>query len=734
MCIACQTQYEEPKIALDNYVVEDGFQIKAIASEPLLTAPVAIDFDTEGRIWVAEMTGFMTDLDGTEEQAASGSIKILEDKDKDGVMDHATVFIDSLVMPRALALVYGGLLYVESPNLWFVEIKDNKPANRVLVDSLYATSGNPEHQPNGLLLNVDNWIYNANMHFKYQRKKGKWLKEPTSFRGQWGITKDNYGHLFYNNNSRQLLGDYVLPNQLINNPYYIPRQGLNKTLTPDQKVYPLQPTLVNRGYSPGVLDKDSMLIEVTAACGPLVYRGDNFPSNYVQNAFVCVPEANLIKRNILTYDSLNISAKQAEIGKEFLASYDEGFRPVNLNNGPDGSLYVVDMHRGVIQHQAFLSSYLKEKSAQKGLDTIVNYGRILKVERKESTPLKTPDFSSLSAAELANLLTSSNGWIRDKAQHYIIYQHKTAATEQLKKLATNTATPITQIHALYTLEGLDKLSFNLLKTVAQQSNPNVIAHALTLLQHFVDDDHISEAHTLYQGLLAKKVPTIALYLSSTIGKWMETSSETFSSLWLSLGVKYQQQPLIAEALTSASTFNTEVLYEMIAENENFESSALVKAMKIAAENKASDKQNSIYTRVVTHEDNRTTGSKLFRQICAACHSVSGEGIEGLAPPLAHSEYMTSEPEKLARILLYGLRDTVHVNGETYFYNHVMPGLKNNQDISNKDISDIISYITNAFSPRSLTVSEETVEKLRNETPENGAEYTEKELKTLYPNP
>ena len=168
--VSCKKKFNEPIISLDNYKIEEGFNLELVASEPLLAAPVAIDFDTKGRIWVVEMSGFMKNIEGTEEEEPSGSIKILEDLDKDGVMDHAKLFLDSLVIPGALGLVYGGLLYAEPPNLYFVDIKNDKPIDRVLVDSLYATGGNPEHQPNGLLLNIDNWIYSAKSHFRYQRK------------------------------------------------------------------------------------------------------------------------------------------------------------------------------------------------------------------------------------------------------------------------------------------------------------------------------------------------------------------------------------------------------------------------------------------------------------------------------------------------------------------------------------------------------------------------------------
>lgn len=66
----------------------------------------------------------------------------------------------------------------------------------------------------------------------------------------------------------------------------------------------------------------------------------------------------MINRNLLTFTGDSTIAEQAWQGKEFLASTDEGFRPVNLKNGPNGSMYIVDMHRGIIGHHAYLSPYL----------------------------------------------------------------------------------------------------------------------------------------------------------------------------------------------------------------------------------------------------------------------------------------------------------------------------------------------------------------------------------------
>lgn len=726
-------QYQEPTLALEDYKIEEGFDLEMIAAEPLLKAPVAMQIDDKGRFWVVEMPGFMENLEGKGESAPTGSIKILEDLDKDGVMDHSKNFLDSLVMPRALAMVYGGLLYAEPPKLWFVEIEDDQPGKRTLVDSTYAPEGNPEYQQNGLMLNIDNWIYSAKSNYRYQRKNGVWHKEPTSVRGQWGISHDNFGRLYYNDNSRQLLGDYLLPNRLIRNKYLRPQYGINQVLTSDQRVYPLHAAAVNRGYAEGVLDSDSLLIHVSAACSPLVYRGAAFSEAYDQNVFVCAPEANLIKRNVLDFHGDSTSAKQAWKGKEFLASTDEGFRPVSLYNGPDGALYVVDMHRGVIQHYAFLSPYLKNKARKENLDTITDFGRILKITKKGSEKTKLPNFETLSAAGLVHLLQDKNGWVRDRAQHYLIFKNEKEAIPQLKELALDDANFLAQIHALYALEGLDALSFDLLKTIAEGSNPELTSHAIVLTEKFISEENAQDAELLFNALMAKNDPAIDVYLATTLGTWAKVSPEGFDPIAYSLFDRYKGSNLFAEALVSGSGKTAKALLTDLEQHPDFKNSALEKQLTKNIKFQKEDHQNPIYSTSLTTADTRTRGAKLFRQICAACHGMDGEGIDGLAPPFVNSQYLAGPPERIGLIVLHGLSGPVHVNGKIHEFNQAMPGMASNASLSDEAISDVISYITNAFSRTPKYLSPKKIKELREQKPKNGGEYTEKELlQTILP--
>ena len=711
---------------MEGYKIEPGFELSIIASEPLLKAPVAIDFDAKGRIWVAQMPGYMNDMQGSDEDKPTGSIKILEDLDNDGVFDHARTFLDSLVMPRALAHVYGGLLYAVPPFLYFVDIENDKPVNQIVVDSIYAADGNPEHQPNGLLLNIDNWIYNAKSNFRYQRKNGIWKKEPTTFRGQWGISHDNFGRLYYNNNSQQLLGDHVLPNRLIRNKYFTPKAGVNRKLTNDQRVYPLHATTVNRGYAPGVLNADSILVRATAAAGLVVYRGGVFPEGYAENVFVSIPEGNLIKRNILSFTGDSTIANQAWEGKEFIASTDEGFRPVSLNNGPDGSMYVVDMHRGMIGHHAYLSPYLKKKNESVRLDTLTDFGRILKVKSKNTVQETLPNFDVLNGPELVELLKHKNGWIRDQAQHYLVFKREIDAQAELKTMALNIENELGQLHALYTLEGLDGLSFDFLAEVTNKSSDEVIATALVLLESFAAIENSDKAKILFEKLAARNSATIDLYICNAIGNWNALDFNRFVRPMLQVFNKHKNNPIHIEAVLSAIAGNEDAFMETIDFMSSFDEPDFRAQLAAIIKNKKTAKVNPIFSRKSLNEDNRTAGAKMFFQICASCHGSNGEGIEGLAPPLMNSEHI-ADAQRLGLIILHGLQGPVSVNGKQYEFNLAMPGLIRNESISNKDIADIMAYVSNAFSDRPKFLKKEKVSELRVLRPKSGAEYTEEEL-------
>ncbi|MCB1124055.1 MAG: dehydrogenase, partial [Verrucomicrobiae bacterium] len=367
-----------PQEALESFQLADGFSIELVASEPLIEDPVLIDWDMQGRLWVCEMRGFMTDIDATDQFAKVGRISVLEDTNGDGKMDKATRFLEDLVLPRAMRVFQEGLLVAEHDKLWFVPDADGNlvPEDKILIDAEYATSGSVEHRPNGLLLGLDNWIYNSRSNKRYKRKDGEWITDATENRGQWGITMDDYGRLFYNFHWSQLHCDIAPPDALTRNPNFKPKLSVNATVSNDQLVFPIRMnTAVNRGYRPGVLDNEGKLLKFASACSPWIYRGGAFPSTFNGNAFVCAPGANTIKRNLIFDKGITVSGINAYPDRDFLASTDERFRPVSLSGGPDGALYVVDMYRGIIQQADFMTPFLRRESERRKLEQPIHLGR-----------------------------------------------------------------------------------------------------------------------------------------------------------------------------------------------------------------------------------------------------------------------------------------------------------------------------------------------------------------------
>jgi mono/diheme cytochrome c family protein len=721
---ACKNSPVNAKLSFDNYKIADGFEIELAASDPFIQAPVGLDFDNQGRMWVVEMRGFMPNLSGTGDDAPTGRISILEDTDDDGYGDCYKVFLDSLVLPRSLSHVYNGLLYTAPPYLWFVEIKDDKPGKITLVDSTYGEGGSPEAQANGLMMNIDNWIYSANSQYRYQLKHGTWRREPTSFRGQFGISKDDFGRLYYNYNTIQLAGDFVLPNTLIGNKYYKPAEGINKVLTRNQRVYPLHATTVNRGYVEGVLDKDSILLNVTAACGPLIYRGGQFPDEYNLNAFACEPQANLVKRNILNFKDDSTIANQAWDDREFIASTDEGFRPVNLFNGPDGAMYVVDMHRGVMEYRAFTTPYYNAGIAAKKLDTLLSAGRILRIKPSGQKRVKIPDLSDMSSNELIELLKSKNGWLRDRAQQILISHQNKSITSKLAMMVQDDSNPVAAIHALHVLGELDALTFELLRKAALAGDPMLTAHALLLLQKFATNDNVRLMAELTNDLIRVNDPVINLYLANAIGKWNEIAPQTFLPILSTMSRLYPHKAIYQEAIISSLSGFEENFRDNLVKTNGEKNLGLIDTMlRLAIKNRQEGKMNSIYAEARMPVDSRTNGLTLFRNNCASCHGSDGEGIELVAPPLTNSEYVAGRADRLAMIILNGLEGPIHINGQLYKFNNTMPTFASN--LTNDQIADIVKFIHNAYvtTPvKPITAGE--IEKLRNK---KKGTLTEKDL-------
>lgn len=715
-----------PRESIKKMHLEAGLSIQLVAAEPLVSAPVAISFDEKGRMWVVEMQGYMPDTLGTGEELPSGKVVILTDVNGDGIMDERKVFLDSLVLPRAICFIEDGLLVAEPPRLWYYTIENDKPVKKTLVDKEYAKGGNVEHQPNGLLRAMDNWIYSAKAFKRYRKKGTDWLVERTHFRGQWGITQDDWGRLFYNHNSANILGDYFMPGLGAYNKNQKRVAGFDAAIVPDNRVYPARPTPgINRGYLEDMLDDSLRLENFTAACGPLIYNGNLLGKEYYHNAFVAEPSANLVKRNILSEKGYLITGQQAYQNKEFLASEDERFRPVSLYNGPDGALYIVDMYRGIIQHKTYLTPYLKNEIKERKLTNPLNCGRIYKIvpERGSASSINIP----AGGDSLIQLLQHSNGWVRNKVQQTIIDRKRTELIPFLQQMLRATDRPITVAHALWTLEGLGALQWNDVQPLLQQEAWSMRMQALSVLPSIINRKNAAQIVPPLQELIKHNDTLAAPYIGFIAYSLKPLAPAAAKELLHSLIKNYGHNIYVADAVISNLQGREEAMYKMLRTVAPDTSLMIHKRLKKVLADVAEAKNSSKAEEV---EKRFPRGTALFQSVCATCHGKDGNGVLSLAPPLNGSEWVTGSKNRLIPVVLYGLTGPVKVKGKIYKapeINGDMPGIGQSNEFSDEDIAQLLNYLRNSWNNRGNKITATDIRNVRNKYKGRQNPFTEAEL-------
>ena len=474
-----------PADELRTFTVAEGYEVRLYAAEPLVQDPVVGSWDAAGRLWVCEFRSYMKDLDATDEDEPSGRIVVLHDDDRDGVADRSTVFADGLVLPRAVLPMLGGALAIVPPNLvWFRDadgdlVADGAPLQ--ILGGFEAGTANPEHSGNGLTFGLDGRIHLCNdRRMLRPLGRGEFAIEQGAGGGQWGLAMDDRGRFYFNYNSDWLHCDLV-PGRY--GPLAAPVGGLpqlNHRVVREQSVWPVRMTPgINRGYQPHMLREDYTLARTTGVCGPVVYRGGLLPC--AGDVFVCEPCGNVVRRfTILHPDGVMAGRNPYESARrEFLASTDERFRPVNLMNGPDGALYVVDMYRGLIQHRNYVTSYLRQQVERRGLERPIHRGRIWRIV--PSGPHEPPPMPQLVAAAVAPLvaaLAHPSGTVRDLALQQLVEGRRKDAIPALRRQLGRSDRPAVQIATLAALAGLDALSITELRRFVRSEDSGVVAFVL----------------------------------------------------------------------------------------------------------------------------------------------------------------------------------------------------------------------------------------------------------------
>ncbi len=525
-----------PADSLAAWQVSPGYKVELVAAEPLVKDPVAIDWGADGKLWVAEMADYPLGMDG--HGKPGGRIRYLEDTDGDGKYDRSALFLDGVNFPNGILAWGRGVLVTAAPEIFYAEDTDGDGKADVR-KPLYTgfVEGNQQLRVNGLRLGFDNWIYCASgAHFGGYGDKSKirgvasgtqvalgsrdfrirpeqGLLDPQSGPAQFGRDRDDWGNWFGVQNSYPLwhyvLEDHYLRRNLLAAPPD-PRQQLTEEANP--KVYPAarEQKRYHNFQESG---------RFTSSCSAMIYRDDMlFPRGAVEHSFTCEPVHNMVHHRVLKENGVTFTAARPpeESNREFLASSDSWCRPVMVRTGPDGALWVVDMYRYMIEHPEWLPPE-GQREMKPFYRAGEDRGRIYRVVRADQQPRPIPRLDGDSTRPLVARLASQSGAIRDMAQRLILAQADPAAVPLLVSMAKSEVNPLARLHALCTLDGMNRLTPELILAALTSPVPGLRRQAVRLAE--TQPATATEVAESVAKLASDPDAKVRLQLACTLGNW-----------------------------------------------------------------------------------------------------------------------------------------------------------------------------------------------------------------------
>ena len=572
---------------MDKMLIHPAFEVQIVATEPLIRDPAAIDIDEIGRMYVCELPEYNA-YAATDNPNEKGAVKRLVDTNGDGRYDKATLFVKDIDYPTAIICWDNGVFIGSAPDIFYCKDTngDGIADIRKKILTGFGSDLAGEAHLNSFRWGVDNRIHistnlsggnvrlaNATQSTAVSTRGRGIILDPrdlsgfelTSGAGQHGMSMDNWGRKFVCSNSVPAQMLMLDDRYLARNPY-LASPNLAVDIAPDGKhtelfrISPAEPwrelrTMLRRTKQFRGSDEGGKPFGFfTGATGITIYRGDAWPEQFHGNLIVGDVANNLIYRAILKPKGLELVAQRADVGKEFIASRDLWFRPVQFANAPDGTLYAIDISRELIEGAAFLPpefmKYLDPLSGSK-------QGRIYRIAPRDFSTPPTPNLGELTTPELVSLLDHTNGWHRDTASRLIYQRQDSSAVSGLRQLVQHGETAAGRFTALYALQGLAALDESSVLAALMDSAAIVRVHALRVSESLASQsvaitNHLSNMTTdlniqvryqlafslgAVQGQTRNQALT-QLVLSNHQNKWLSVAIS--SSLFQGAGFVFQK--------------------------------------------------------------------------------------------------------------------------------------------------------------------------------------------------
>lgn len=433
-----------PEDAASKIEIHPEFGLSLVASEPLINKPMNLDWDPQGRLWVAETPEYPNGLRkaNTEVWKESGSlvpgdydrdpldrISILTDSNGDGIMDHKHVFADKLELVTSFVFHQNGVIACAAPDIWFLEdtTGDEVADKRT---KLYAGlgAGDTHAVINNLRWGLDGWIYATHgysagnvtalhggdgkpqesvrigsgvVRFK---PDGSRIEQYASRGGNtWGLDMTWDGQCFWTQpTSGTVFFHTVLPEHVLAKGK-LPGVNSWHGMITRQKTFPLMQ------WEQQAYVQIDQVGSFTAAAGCAIYEGGAWPERWNRSYFTTEPTINIVSHFFVEPQGVTYTA-QKEAGREeteFIRSRDLWFCPIETRIGPDGALYVLDFYNQAVIHNDTRGPQHGPANAAVRPDRDHYFGRIWRIQHKQAKTWEIPVLDRDNPAGLLKIIAES---------------------------------------------------------------------------------------------------------------------------------------------------------------------------------------------------------------------------------------------------------------------------------------------------------------------------------------
>ncbi|GAB5402150.1 MAG: L-sorbosone dehydrogenase [Aureliella sp.] len=448
-----------------EFTVAPGWEITLWAQNPLLNKPIHMNFDPQGRLWVASSEAYPMIEVG---QSAPDKVVVLEDTTGDGVADSSTVFAEGLLIPTSIAPGNGGVYVAQSTDLLFLKDTDGdgKADVRQRVLSGFGTE-DTHHNLHTLRWGPDGRLYmnqsvytrtdTETPHGVVRLRAGGGLRLDTQrmemeifFRGlwnSWGHQFDRYGQSFLSDGAGFAGLGYTFPGAT-----FRPTPGVREQLD-----------LISPGNWPKFASLE-------------VVGGKAYPASWQGSLITCDFRANRVARFSLADDGAGFVTKQED---DLVRTSAATFRPIDVKQGPDGALYIADWSNPIINHgEVDFRDSRRDRW----------HGRIWRVKWVgDGAPVDAPaaTIAGASTKQLLDNLLSEDGFVRDQSRR-LAFEQPQETKRELPSWTERNTSPVARLEALWIHEGLDIANEDLLRECLSAEDARIRAAAVRVLSHWSD--------------------------------------------------------------------------------------------------------------------------------------------------------------------------------------------------------------------------------------------------------